>query len=110
MFWKTKAVQAKAGKIAANIRPYIKRGKGGDDSTRIRLSSPLKWLNSPYRPALPRGIRGRPAPLSKKPIGASPSGKAVDFDSTMRRFESSRPSQAVRGPFRRHGLRFIPKT
>ena len=24
--------------------------------------------------------------------GASPSGKAVDFDSTMRRFESSRPS------------------
>ncbi len=26
-------------------------------------------------------------------IGASPSGKAVDFDSTMRRFESSRPSQ-----------------
>jgi hypothetical protein len=28
-------------------------------------------------------------------VGASPSGKAVDFDSTMRRFESSRPSQAV---------------
>ena len=28
-------------------------------------------------------------------FGASPSGKAVDFDSTIRRFESSRPSQAV---------------
>ena len=27
-------------------------------------------------------------------VGASPSGKAVDFDSTMRRFESSRPSHA----------------
>jgi hypothetical protein len=27
-------------------------------------------------------------------VGASPSGKAVDFDSTIRRFESSRPSQA----------------
>ena len=26
-------------------------------------------------------------------VGASPSGKAVDFDSTMRRFEPSRPSQ-----------------
>ena len=25
-------------------------------------------------------------------LGASPSGKAVDFDSTIRRFESSRPS------------------
>ena len=30
-----------------------------------------------------------------RPIGASPSGKAADFDSAMRRFESSRPSHAV---------------
>src|ERR1700730_5503877 len=29
----------------------------------------------------------------KSGIGASPSGKAADFDSAMRRFESSRPSQ-----------------
>jgi hypothetical protein len=28
--------------------------------------------------------------------GAPPNGEAVDFDSTMRRFESSRPSHAVR--------------
>jgi hypothetical protein len=56
----------------------------------------LKWLNSLYRPAVPEGIRARlAAPLSRKLIGASPSGKAVDFDSTMRRFESSRPSQPV---------------
>ena len=34
-------------------------------------------------------------------VGASPSGKAVDFDSTIRRFESSRPSQAFQ---RRAGL------
>ena len=33
--------------------------------------------------------------VQRKPgVGASPSGKAVDFDSTMRRFESSRPSHA----------------
>ena len=35
-------------------------------------------------------------------LGASPSGKAVDFDSTIRRFESSRPSQdyqAISGAF-----------
>src|SRR5450759_5219986 len=31
-------------------------------------------------------------------MGASLSRKAVDFDSAMRRFESSRPSQAVRRP------------
>ena len=65
------------------------------DSRRIRRSSLLKWLNSLYRPAWPEGIRGRrgyPA-LSGPSIGASPSGKAVDFDSTIRRFESSRPSQ-----------------
>ena len=56
----------------------------------------LKWLNSLYRPALPEGIRaGYRPPLSRQSIGASPSGKAVDFDSTMRRFESSRPSQPV---------------
>ena len=59
-------------------------------------SSLLKWLNSLYRPALPEGIRAAIVPpLSRQLIGASPSGKAVDFDSTMRRFESSRPSQAV---------------
>ena len=31
-------------------------------------------------------------------------------DSAIRRFESWRPSQPVRGPFRTHGLRFIPET
>ena len=30
-------------------------------------------------------------------LGASPSGKAADFDSAIRRFESSRPSQAFPG-------------
>src|SRR5258708_16568900 len=60
-------------------------------------SSLLKWLNSLYRPALPSGNRASPVPpLSEESDGASPSGKAVDFDSTIRRFESSRPSQPVR--------------
>ena len=52
----------------------------------------LKYLNSLYRPALPKGNpQGRSCRFPA--VGASPSGKAVDFDSTMRRFESSRPSQ-----------------
>ena len=35
------------------------------------------------------------APLAvPRRIGASPSGKAADFDSAIRRFESSRPSHA----------------
>jgi hypothetical protein len=56
----------------------------------------LKYLNSHYRPALPKGNpQGQSCRFPA--VGASPSGKAVDFDSTMRRFESSRPSQ----PFRR---------
>src|SRR5882757_3295975 len=32
--------------------------------------------------------------MVRPPAGASPSGKAVDFDSTIPRFESWRPSQA----------------
>jgi hypothetical protein len=62
----------------------------------ISGSSLLKWLNSLYRPAGPEEIRGKGVlQHSGRAIGASPSGKAVDFDSTIRRFESSRPSQAV---------------
>src|SRR5271165_980818 len=38
-----------------------------------------------------RGTR----PIHALPDGASPSGKATDFDSVMRRFESSRPSQEI---------------
>ena len=44
------------------------------------------------RRALWSGRRGR-QPGIKSGVGASPSGKAADFDSAMRRFESSRPSQ-----------------
>jgi putative endonuclease len=34
--------------------------------------------------------------MVRDPVGASPSGKAPDFDSGIRRFESSRPSQPAR--------------
>ena len=34
-------------------------------------------------------------------IGASPSGKAADFDSAIRRFDPSRPNQLYRAPFAR---------
>jgi hypothetical protein len=79
----------------------------GADSTRIPGSSLLKWLNSLYRPARPKGNpQGTPAPpLFQTAFGASPSGKAGDFDSPMRRFESSRPSQPVR---RLETLPFVP--
>jgi hypothetical protein len=74
-----------------------KRPRARLDSARIRPSSLLKWLNSLYRPAWPEESEREPVPPhSRQSVGASPSGKAVDFDSTMRRFESSRPSQAVR--------------
>src|ERR1700676_1083052 len=82
---------------AAAARRGMWRKAGGFDSRRIQPHSRLKWLNSLYRPALPEENRGNAIvpPLSSRVNGASPSGKAVDFDSTMRRFESSRPSQAV---------------
>ncbi len=81
---------------------YIKRASCGSDSTRIQGSSLLKWLNSLYRPAVPEGIRRDAGPAAFQPaIGASPSGKAVDFDSTIRRFESSRPSQDLVNEIRR---------
>ena len=72
---------------------------GVEFSGRNRGFRRLKWLESLYRPALPERIpqAGTVPPLSRQVIGASPSGKAGDFDSPMRRFESSRPSQAVRG-------------
>ena len=46
------------------------------------------------------GVAGRraalygPRPPVLRRVGASPSGKAADFDSAIRRFESSRPSHA----------------
>ena len=40
-----------------------------------------------------RGSGKLPGPLFLFRIGASPSGKARDFDSLIRWFESSRPSQ-----------------
>jgi hypothetical protein len=37
----------------------------------------------------------RPADLSRRLVGASPSGKATDFDSVIRRFDPSRPSHLL---------------
>jgi hypothetical protein len=38
--------------------------------------------------------------MVRAPVGASPSGKAADFDSAIRRFESSRPSQLSPSPYK----------
>ena len=51
----------------------------------VRVPSP-----TPYKD---EGIGVAPVPFVHFPIGASPSGKARDFDSLIRWFESSRPSQ-----------------
>jgi hypothetical protein len=69
---------------------------------RNRCFRRLKWRGSLYRPAWPTGSSRGHVPMPSVPmpsgpaIGASPSGKAGDFDSPMRRFESSRPSQIPR--------------
>ena len=42
----------------------------------------------------------------KQNIGLQPSGKAVDFDSTMRQFESSQPSQIKKKLQRSYGFFF----
>ena len=59
-----------------------------------------------HLPPQKTGDRVYPGPLRLFPIGASPSGKARDFDSLIRWFESSRPSQTV--PRRRVKYRADP--
>jgi hypothetical protein len=49
-----------------------------------------------FRQRAARGGKTRSCREPFSAIGASPSGKAGDFDSPMRRFESSRPSHPVR--------------
>ena len=55
--------------------------------------SPLKAIAAHKRANYGPPAFRRPSALRR--IGASPSGKAADFDSAIRRFESSRPSHAV---------------
>ena len=51
------------------------------------------WVRVPSPTPDKTGDRGCPDSLFSFHIGASPSGKARDFDSLIRWFESSRPSQ-----------------
>ena len=57
--------------------------------------SGCRGFESHLPPQTKVGDRGYPDPLFSYHIGASPSGKARDFDSLIRWFESSRPSQSV---------------
>ena len=57
-------------------------------AVRYRARAVADWPAPHYGPAVAGGS------LETNGIGASPSGKAADFDSAMRRFESSRPSQS----------------
>lgn len=89
-----------AGAAAAR-HDHCKDGVAPLSSARVsapesRLAEPSAVSRQGRRPVHPGG----PARFSPKRAsrhrggGASPSGKAADFDSAMRRFESSRPSQA----------------
>ena len=53
----------------------------------------MLWVRVPSPTPDKTGDRGCPDSLFSFHIGASPSGKARDFDSLIRWFESSRPSQ-----------------
>ena len=58
----------------------------------VRVPSPTPYdlkAEGPERPL-------RPFPFERRRIGVSPSGKARDFDSRIRWFESSHPSQSFR--------------
>ena len=69
-----------------------------------------------YRRIAVLALRARPGDLSRRLVGASPSGKATDFDSVIRRFDPSRPSQSpasggfCRGPtqFADRGFDVLP--
>ena len=57
--------------------------------------------SSPFtHPTENQGLGEIPIPVFSPHTGVSPSGKARDFDSLIRWFESSRPSQ-TRSPFGR---------
>jgi hypothetical protein len=77
-------------RIMIQSKPHLENGT----ARRRRLKRP----KSVYRPSV--RCPGPVPPRSAQAIGASPSGKAVDFDSTMRRFESSRPSQSLASKIR----------
>src|SRR4051812_27175229 len=85
--------------------PRRSGGRGGGDGARSRR---LVDLGGRTRGVMARtsvrALRGAHPDLSPRSLargpdgGASPSGKATDFDSVIRRFESSRPSQTWRLP------------
>ena len=59
------------------------------------------WFRAPSPTPYDRKEEGperplRPFPFERRRIGVSPSGKARDFDSRIRWFESSHPSQSFR--------------
>jgi hypothetical protein len=56
------------------------------------LSPPLVGR---VEPAMICGYAEPPTALFGRRIGASPSGKALDFDSSIRRFDPFRPSHSV---------------
>jgi hypothetical protein len=68
--------------------------QGRDDGLRLqRRKIATKPLRRSSTRTMVRPLSAGPSGLWR--IGASPSGKAADFDSAIRRFESSRPSQCL---------------
>ena len=72
------------------------RGLTGFDQSDYAMAFRLRRrLRAQARAIMVRPPGGDSTPVE---IGASPSGKAADFDSAMRRFESSRPSHSLFTP------------
>ena len=61
-----------AGATKRLKKPFIMYGKtAGPLFAEIRRFCRLKWLNSPYRPALPEGIRAGCRPAASGPAGGA---------------------------------------
>src|SRR5512146_35614 len=65
------------------------------DMKPVSIIPPFPQAGSTSEIALRRVESGRMRLYGPPPFGASPSGKAPDFDSGIRRFESFRPSQSL---------------
>ena len=104
-----RAIWAEVHPVHLTDSSIYRAKQAGSGPGRNSADRRLKWLNSLYRPAVPEECTASPVPPPSRPVfGASPSGKAGDFDSPMRRFESSRPSQLCPGR-RRLEMGFNPK-
>jgi hypothetical protein len=80
-------------RVGGHMLRAVRVGRGRAPGRRRDQASGMVGLGRENRRVitLPALREGR-ADLSRRHVGASPSGKATDFDSVIRRFDPSRPS------------------